>query len=233
MQTNQHIAILIFTRTAAEEGLHKRYTGTADVNRCIANSFILHTLSEAYSTCFPVFIISSHQQKGGNFGERLTNAMSDIFDKGYDKVITIGTDTPDLKATHLQKVAQLLETHDYVSGPSVDGGVYVIGFSKKVFNKRQLRDIPWKTSVVNNSLNQYIQQYGYSGAEIEVLADIDDSYSLNNWIAISKDSALVYRIQQLITKQIQHYSTIESGFIIPIYSSTISHRGPPSVATYI
>ena len=230
MPTNQNTAILVFTRTAVEEGLRKRYTRNADVstNRQIAHSFILKTLNEAYDSGFPVFTISSDQQKGASFGERFTNAIADIFDKGYAKVITIGTDTPDLKTAHLQEVAQLLETHDYVAGPSVDGGVYVLGISKKVFDKQLLKNIPWQTATVHHSLNRYIQRNGYSAAEIELLTDIDDNSSFNSWLAVDRSSLLSFQIKQLLLKEARHTAVYHTGFINQRYHNTSSYRGPPA-----
>ncbi|CAN0575163.1 unnamed protein product, partial [Ectocarpus sp. 12 AP-2014] len=55
------------------------------------------TLRKVKRTKQPYFHISEKEQTGNSFGERFTNAIQTVFDKGYEHIITVGNDTPQLK----------------------------------------------------------------------------------------------------------------------------------------
>lgn len=228
MQQHQNTAVLVFTRTAAEEATHKNY------GRCrsfvsgvaVAQQLIQHTVSEAQATGLPVFIVSSAQQRGATFGNRFANAIDDLLCKGYQKVIAVGTDAPELSGRHIKDVALLLEHNDYVSGPSADGGVYIIGISHNIFDKTQLAKIPWHTTAVHDELAEYARRKGCTQAEIEVVCDIDDEYDLLSWISTS-DSRLSYKLRALLTEV--HYLVLkpDKGVFKTLLYGTYQRRGPP------
>lgn len=66
-------------------------------------------------------------QRGADLGERMMNGIQDVMEQGYEKVIVIGSDIPNLKSTHIQAAFHLLEEKDIVIGPCFDGGYYLIG----------------------------------------------------------------------------------------------------------
>jgi hypothetical protein len=68
-------------------------------------------------------------QRGGAFGERLSNAFADVFALGYSHVVSVGIDTPGLRAAHLAEAFAALVCSPAVLGPSPDGGVYLIGLA--------------------------------------------------------------------------------------------------------
>ena len=43
------------------------------------------------------------------------------------KAVVIGTDIPSLDASHVDRAVKLLDAHDVVFGPAVDGGYYLLG----------------------------------------------------------------------------------------------------------
>lgn len=74
----------------------------------------------------PVYV----PQQGASLGERLIVAARWACDQGYAKFLFVGSDSPTLPVQHLEHALNLLESRDIVIGPSVDGGYYLIGFSK-------------------------------------------------------------------------------------------------------
>ena len=87
-------------------------------------------------------------QKGQNLGQRMANAFSQTFAVGYQRVLLIGTDLPDLPATIVAQAFAALKTHAAVIGPSTDGGYYLIGFSADTFTADIFTAIPWGTAQV-------------------------------------------------------------------------------------
>ena len=73
------------------------------------------------------------QAGGGDLGERMRRALDHALSRGGSdggpcaKAIVIGTDIPSLDAKHVDRAVTLLDTHDAVFGPAVDGGYYLLG----------------------------------------------------------------------------------------------------------
>ena len=75
--------------------------------------------------CFKKFI-----QKGDTLGEKMNNAFKKGFEIGYQKIIIIGSDLPDLNSDLIKNAFTKLTLYDYVIGPSEDGGYYLLGMKK-------------------------------------------------------------------------------------------------------
>ena len=78
-------------------------------------------------------------QVGKNFGERLSNAISDeLRERGRkpgskyktEKLLIIGSDSPSIPEECIKKALLALESEDIVLGPADDGGFYLIGAKK-------------------------------------------------------------------------------------------------------
>ncbi len=75
-------------------------------------------------------------QKGNDLGQRMKNAIEETFREGFDKVVLIGSDCPDLPYEFYDRAMKLIDKSGAVIGPSSDGGYYLIGFSKSDFPPR-------------------------------------------------------------------------------------------------
>ncbi len=71
--------------------------------------------------------LPSLPQRGGSFGERLENAFADALARGYEEIVAVPGDVPQLGAALLARAFDLLARHRTVLGPSPDGGVYLLG----------------------------------------------------------------------------------------------------------
>ena len=69
-------------------------------------------------------------QHGDDLGARMANAADEMFRRGYQRVLLVGTDLPDLPESVYQDALTLLATHEVILGPSSDGGYYLIGLSR-------------------------------------------------------------------------------------------------------
>jgi rSAM/selenodomain-associated transferase 1 len=87
-------------------------------------------------------------QRGQSLGERMKNGFVDAFADGNERVIIIGSDSPDLPPSILREAFDGLSIHDVVIGPSRDGGYYLIGFKKDTFLTSIFDNIPWSTPSV-------------------------------------------------------------------------------------
>ena len=72
-------------------------------------------------------------QGPGRLEARMDRAISNCFERGFDKVVLIGGDLPDLPAAHLRVAVEALHNHDWVLGPTLDGGYYLVGCTAQAF----------------------------------------------------------------------------------------------------
>ena len=104
----------------------------------------------------PVYI----PQVGTSLGERLIAAAGWACDQGYAKFLFVGSDSPTLPTQYVERALDLLESRDIVIGPSVDGGYYLIGFSKhgaSLSIPTIFEGIAWSTEVVFRQTLEKIQ----------------------------------------------------------------------------
>ena len=85
-------------------------------------------------------------QKGHDLGERMKNAFKHSFDKGSKRTVIIGTDSPTLPSSYIQKAFDALKEVSVTIGPTLDGGYYLIGLSEQ--NDAIFDGIDWSTSKV-------------------------------------------------------------------------------------
>ena len=85
-------------------------------------------------------------QKGRNLGERMKNVFKRSFTEGAKRVVIIGTDSPTLPTSYIQKAFDVLKKVPVVIGPTFDGGYYLVGLSKQ--NDDIFDGIEWSTSRV-------------------------------------------------------------------------------------
>jgi rSAM/selenodomain-associated transferase 1 len=110
-------------------------------------------------------------QKGNDLGERMSNAFKEIFKKGYEKALLIGTDIPELDRDIIRLAHQALQTADAVIGPTGDGGYYLIGFQNAVFPEDIFNEISWSTASV---LDQTLKAMNRMSLQYKLLATLND-----------------------------------------------------------
>ncbi|MHC4131761.1 MAG: TIGR04282 family arsenosugar biosynthesis glycosyltransferase [Planctomycetota bacterium] len=131
-------------------------------------------------------------QKGNNLGEKMNNAFIDAFEDDFEKVLIVGSDSPDLPAEFINMAFDELKNHDAVIGPSSDGGYYLIGFKKKSFCTDVFDDILWSSSgVLEKTLDilEGQQRRVYLLPEwhdVDTLSDLKDMLSRNRNTVFNK-----------------------------------------------
>lgn len=90
--------------------------------------------------------VSLLDQEGPDLGARMHRAFETIFERGYHRVVIVGTDVPSLPLEYYKQALELLERHDVVLGPATDGGYYMIGLRKAA--PALFLEIPWSTERV-------------------------------------------------------------------------------------
>lgn len=118
-------------------------------------------------------------QSSGDLGERMEQAFRDAFEAGANKVVIIGSDCPGLTGVILQMAFDKLDETDFVLGPTLDGGYYLLGM--KELEGMVFHGIEWSTGTVLVRTLQKIQAAGKSCALLPVLSDVDTE---EDWRAV-------------------------------------------------
>ncbi len=71
-------------------------------------------------------------QEGADLCERCAHSVTYAFAKGYDRIVQIGTDTPQIRSTYIQEAFSILEDCDMALGPANDGGYYLLALNRPV-----------------------------------------------------------------------------------------------------
>jgi uncharacterized protein len=121
-------------------------------------------------------------QEGKDLGERMENAFSLVFSRGYHRAVLIGTDTPDLPGTVLAISLDRLQASDAVIGPSTDGGYYLIGLSGGRIPSGIFASKAWGSDTVYSDTVATLSE---SNCDFHVLpewADIDQLQDLGRFL---------------------------------------------------
>lgn len=165
---NPKTAILIFANSAEKEAERKPF-----LSKVIFDALNKQTLKTVEKANIPYFLITEKQQTGTSFGERFYNAISLVFNKGFQNVITIGNDTPHLKTHHLVDTLKFLEKKELVLGPSKDGGFYLMAFQKNYFNKEHFISLPWQTNGLHHAISKAANAKNTTIQFLLLLSDLD------------------------------------------------------------
>jgi rSAM/selenodomain-associated transferase 1 len=132
-------------------------------------------------------------QQGADLGQRMKNAFEQGFNDGFTSIVGIGADLPEITPTHISDAFHALESMDFVYGPALDGGYYLVGIS---FDKGLyvFENKPWSTEDLFQLTKAEILENQHSVFELETLNDIDTLEDL-------KASAIAANYQEFIQLQ--------------------------------
>ncbi|TCI84929.1 DUF2064 domain-containing protein [Tenacibaculum sp. M341] len=186
---NKNIAVIFFANTSSEEVKQKNIVQSGILFEHLNNQIV----SEVEKSGLDLIHISNKEQQGNNFAERFTNAIETVFSKGYQHVITIGNDSPNLNSKHLKTAVENILNNTATIGPSMDGGAYLISISKNWFDKKEFEEIPWQTKYVYTSLRKYFSTRKIHTNQLEYLKDIDSTVDLHYFLSKFKCIDIVFR----------------------------------------
>lgn len=188
--------ILLFSNTSQKEVQEKQIISGHTLFSHLHHS----TLKEAQKTGLNVLVFNEHNQTGNSFGERFSNAIQQVFNKGYKHIITIGNDSPGLTQEHLIIAERNLKQYKNTIGPSFDGGVYLIAISKHQFQKEKFSALPWQTPKLYKALQLFLSSNHSKLQILEHLKDIDTKDDLYYFLENKKyyDAVLINIILSIV-----------------------------------
>ena len=177
------------TRLAAEIGdakaleLYKRFLMDKETlfSRLVCEKMINYTPdTKAAAAYFYMQFdrnIAMWPQAGADLGERMRNAFLHGFHQGFERLLLVGSDSPQLSVGIVEQAFELLDKNDVVLGPSNDDGYYLVGFKKAAFTPTALQQIEWSTVRV---LTQTLEALERSGRVVAFLTELTDCDTLDD-----------------------------------------------------
>ncbi|MFV8225599.1 TIGR04282 family arsenosugar biosynthesis glycosyltransferase [Christiangramia aquimixticola] len=123
-------------------------------------------------------------QISGDLGEKMNAAFAEGFRDGYENVIIMGSDLLDISTIDIEAAFNQLKHHDYIIGPALDGGYYMLGM--KTLTSKLFKNKNWSTSSVYKDTISDMQN-GQIGVlpeknDIDTLKDLQHHPHLNKII---------------------------------------------------
>ena len=113
-------------------------------------------------------------QEGEQLGDKMRQAIQDRFAEGYERVVIIGSDSPSLPVSYIDRA--LNSDKDLFLGPSTDGGYYLIGMREKM--TEVFDGVTWGTQTVLRETFQRLIQKGVKLELLPVWYDVDSPEDL-------------------------------------------------------
>lgn len=171
---NNHKALIIFTRNPEIGKVKTRLAKTIGNLAALKvyRKLLEHTLHITRPLEVDKFVFYSEQiqendhwdaatyfkelQNGVDLGERMHHAFELLFKKGYRQIVIVGSDIFELTTTDIQEAFTHLDSTNYVVGPALDGGYYLLGMNalkKKLFENKK-----WGTKTVLKETLKNLEQ---------------------------------------------------------------------------
>ncbi len=110
-------------------------------------------------------------QCDGDLGRRMEAFFTACFDERAERVVLVGSDSPNLPTEYVEQSFAALTNHDIVIGPTEDGGYYLIG--ARIRTPPIFAGVHWGTPTVWSDTMQRIADSGLIHHELPMWYDID------------------------------------------------------------
>jgi rSAM/selenodomain-associated transferase 1 len=124
------------------------------------------------------------RQGDGDIGRRMASAFRQAFGRGRDKVVLVGSDIPGLSAALLEQAFDHLDDRTVVFGPAADGGYYLVGLVRRVFQRAEaalFEHMAWGTATVLAESCRRLARLNLDIDRLAQLADVDRPEDLPIW----------------------------------------------------
>jgi uncharacterized protein len=187
-------ALLIFTKNPVAGKVKTRLAATIGDEAALSvyRQLLSNTISSTEDLLIAKFVFYSNVveeddvwnsnqyhkkvQQGNDLGDRMKNAFASIFQKGYNKVVIIGTDCPQLNEKIIQDAFSKLNDFDVVIGPALDGGYYLLGMNR--CHNFLFENMEWSTANVFPETIRRCKSKGLLFLLLQTLQDVDEEKDL-------------------------------------------------------
>lgn len=124
---------------------------------------------------YPVPVVA---QGEGDLADRMGRLMRDL---PLGPVVIIGSDIPDIDASHIAEAFKALGHRDAVFGPADDGGYWLVGLKRFPRVVDIFEDVRWSTEHALADTLRNVARARLNVAMLDTLSDIDTAADLLRW----------------------------------------------------
>jgi rSAM/selenodomain-associated transferase 2/rSAM/selenodomain-associated transferase 1 len=114
-------------------------------------------------------------QGDGDLGQRMVRHLGAAVER-HGRALMVGSDSPGVPTALLERALALLETHDAVLGPTLDGGFWLIGLKRAPAGL--LDGLPWSDPATFQATLARLRERGLSTAVLAPWFDVDRAEDL-------------------------------------------------------
>ncbi|MEL7146826.1 MAG: DUF2064 domain-containing protein [Bacteroidota bacterium] len=219
---------MVFALSDKEEAKRKPFLA----NGGLVNSFNEHVQDIAGRCGLPVFNFDEAKQVGADFGSRFLNALQSVFATGFDGVIAIGNDTPQLSVAHIHRAKAKMENDEAVIGPTPEGGFYLLGLNRKDLDPAAFLRLSWNTHIVYQELVESFSNNATTYGLLETLRDINYFSALEK-IDLRRVNNVTLRskIRRAISGS-EHFSFAKELALMNPVATILFNKGSPLLPSF-
>ncbi len=231
-------AVLLFSLPAAFDAARKGLAGKeTDRNRTFWETLHQLTTAKVRAAGLPCVLSANvvpTLDYSASFGQQLQTAVRATLAQGYERVIVIGNDCPDLRVSDLRAAADALAQEKLPVGYDRRGGVFLLGLDQRFLlagsipTSHSFETLPWQTNQLGAALSGYLSHaFGAVVCLPAVRADWNERADL--WAGDWLRGAFARLAHQLWTLVLLAFGAFASlNFSFSSYSGrTASLRAPP------
>lgn len=218
-------AVLVFIRNDKQEACAKTFHNELGKkgNQRIAKRLNQNIIRKARKSRLPLYVLSGEKQIGNTFGEKLANGFQLLFEKGFEQVIAVGNDCLAVDASLLKCSARQLIDNEVVIGEAKDGGAYLIGLSKKAFQKDTFENLAWETEILFSDLLNYSKGISATYQLLPLANDIDTAQDFQHSVL---SMSTFDSLRKIFSSLIAGFSTSTFYYTLHIISSFFDANRP-------
>ena len=226
MLETEKTGLLVFTESANQLVKRKKLASNRFCNQLLHKLLLRKTKALVEATSSDYIWWDESRQEGNTFHERLYHAIAAQFESGFDRLIVIGSDHPNLTQTHIRKALSILHSGKSVLGPAADGGCYLFSIEKSDFQDFCAAAISWQEKSVQEEILDFFAVRRKKCVQLNILEDLDDENDLAYLIGKLGHTSILRRLKSIFNLPLRSPKILRyTELSIPIYS--IAGRAPP------
>ena len=188
-----------------------------------------HTVAAIEETQLPFLIIDETQQYGNGFAEKFCNAIEYCFGKGFENIITVGSDCATLKASDLLAADRQLQHNNSSLGADIHGGFFMLALQRKFYRRNAFLQFNWGSKLLSSEIKAFFTNvFAHSLHVQDCGTDINSTKDLAALVAI-KNTPSFFRLLRFLIDSFSEYRTASSNAYSFHYATSFCLRGPPSL----
>ncbi len=136
-----------------------------------ADKFVFYAGQIEHKDLWDEGIFAKELQDDADLGGKMKAAFSLLFNRGYSKIVIIGSDCFQLSSHIIETAFEALQNKDAVIGPATDGGYYLLGMKKPmafIFDHKL-----WSTEKVFEQTTEDFHREKIAYSTLAMLTDVD------------------------------------------------------------